>query len=186
MRAVVYMMLAGLVAAPGLACSSYGWAEDPQTDDGSAYHVDVAPLATPAHLGLDRMALRAVLVEELRQQGLRVVSGDGGSNLDCTVRDHRSTGAAGGVVAELTLSCAIVAPGDDEPTKTVATTGLAADHLAEGLDVPTAALRADSRVGDSAVADAIDRLAPRIVDAVSESRSDDPPDQRPDQTEPSR
>lgn len=161
--------IALLISIAGLVgCSTYGWAGDPAGDEPDQPTLRVAPVAAPAHLGLDRVALRTVLIEELELRGLRVEADETSPALECTVNDPRTTGAIGGVVAELTLSCAIVPPGADDPERQFEFRGLAADRLDPTLTGPLAALRTDERVANGAAADAIPRIASRVVDAVSE------------------
>lgn len=163
-------------AAVLIGCSTYGWAQAHDADDAPPA-VDVATFAGPAGLGLDTASLRALLVDELQYQGVRVDSSAPEASLYCTVTDDRTTGFGTSAVAEITLSCDILRRQAGVPDTTVEARGLSAHRLGSEQDRLQAVWALTQRAPTLAIYDAIDRLAFRIADQLAEtkpSRDDDP------------
>ena len=146
------------------ACAGYGFA-DSVDDTGDAPTVYVEAIGAESHLGLDQSALRALLVDELQRQGLAVSGSPAEAvSLQCTVADASRAHFQHQLVAELTMSCAMVTADGDT---TVRTDGSATGTIAPDADPSLGALRGDRQTTERAAADAISRIAPQLADAMN-------------------
>lgn len=144
-------------------CASYGWADSDRNGTGQAIRVLTPQL--PAHHGFDASALRTVLIDELELLGANVVSAGDVPSLLCAVVDDGSSGFGDTLFAEFDVECHIPSTGFSDGTVRFRATGQATGGAAG--DQMT--LHDTSDAGHRAVADALTRIAPRVVRYLDES-----------------
>ncbi|MBA2663498.1 MAG: hypothetical protein H0U74_14515 [Bradymonadaceae bacterium] len=150
------------------ACANYGWAnrDEPSAQAGDAQTVDVSTILIRADQGLDVVFLTRALVGAIQREGIDNAAWNAGRaaavSVSCAVEDAEVLGMAQHMVAHITLACMVHLP-PDAPLASLQARGSAAASTAFAA---REVITANQRLEELATLEAIERLAPRIAQAI--------------------